>query len=164
MEASVGTRYRADVRPARLDDITGIWATLQECLNAYAPSFYPPVEMPYALQYMLDLIAQGLVLVAVNPDDDVVGVIVLDWAVWPWNRQVRYLYNQHYWVEPLWRGYRVAAKLLDGAKQIATAHDVKLLIETSMEDADTGKKERFIEKNGFRGIGGKFFFDPNQSM
>jgi len=163
MEASVGIRYRAKIRQARIEDSVGILQTLQEAL-AHAPPWYPPPELPYALQYIMDLIAQDLVTVAVSPDDVVVGVIVLDWTHMPWNRQARYLYNQHFWVEPLWRQHRTAARLLGAAKATAKSLCVPLMLETSMEDADTGKKERFIEKNGFRGIGGKFFFDPNQSM
>lgn len=163
MEARAGQRYRAEVRPAHIEDSVGILQTLQEALT-HAPDFYPPPELPYALQYTMDLIAQDLVRVAATPCGDIVGVLVLDWAHFPWNRQARYLYNQHLWVEPIWRGHRVAAIMLSEAKTIAAAHGVPVMIETSMLDADTGKKERFIEKNGFRAIGGKFFFAPNQSM
>ena len=93
-----------------------------------------------------------------------VGVLALDWATWPWNRQKPYLYNQHFWVEPIWRSGGTATRLLQAAKALAQERGVPLLIETSMLDADTGKKERFIEKNGLQRIGGKFIFTPNQSM
>lgn len=161
MEASAGIRYSARARAADQGDILGIWQTLEKAL-AQAPDFYPKPELPYALQYIMDLIAQGLVFVAVNRDDEVVGTVVLDWAHWPWNRGARFLVNQHFWVEPLWRSGGTAIKLLSMAKRRAQALGQDLMLETSMLDADTGKKERFIEKNGFTTIGGKFFLSANQ--
>jgi len=154
MEAPVklGT---ARVRSADFDDITGILDTLLEA-SKDKPHYYPMPELPYAMQYTLDLIAQGLVYVAETPAGQIVGVIALDWAHWPGNRQVRYLYNQHLWVDHLWRKNGTAIRLLSKAREMARMHNVPVMLETSYSAADSGKISKFLERSGFLPIGGKF--------
>lgn len=153
---------KCKIRLANHGDVLAIYETLIDALEA-SDTPYPEPELPYALQAMLDQIAQAFVCVAVNAADDVVGCIVLDTAHWPWNRYQKFLFNQHFWVAPAYRRGGTAVKLLAWAKTRADELGMPLQIELSSLDSTTPEKETFVARQGFKRIGGKFFFDPNQA-
>lgn len=157
---------KTKIRPASLSDTLAIHDTLLDALEA-ADTPFPAPELPYALQALMDKIAQGLVCVAVDPTDTVVGTIVLDTAHWPWtspsSAKGLHLYNQHYWVEPAYRKGGAGIKLLEWAKTRSDELKLPLLIELSSLESNTELKDQFVKSRGFRYIGGKFFRTPNQS-
>ena len=169
MDTAVAERPKtsklATVRVADVRDTFGMLDTLTIALSQ-SETGYPAPDMPYAAQAMMDLIAQGLVFVAVDSADKVVGCLALDSARWPWtapnNPEGWHLYNQHFWVEPAYRGAGIARALLALAKGRAESWVVRpdyigvpLVIDVSMLDGDTGLKERFVKMCGFTYIGAK---------
>lgn len=142
-------------------DAFAIENTLIVALNASETPF-PPPDVPYAVQALMDLIAQGLVVAAYDKDETVVGCIVLDYARWPWtapqNRTGVYLTNQHLWVDPEHRKFGAAARLIREAQRIADEKKLPLLLEISSIDESNGDlRDRFVKMHGFRYTGGKFF-------
>lgn len=150
------------VRPACFEDAFGIRDTLLDALSA-AETPYPRPDMPYAVQYIMDLIAQDLVAVA-ECAGRIVGCIVLSYARWPWvhpsNPAGIFLQNDHFWVEPTARRGGTAVKLLSFAKKKSDALKIWLSIDLSSLDASTEAKDRFVKSQGFVYIGGKFMRQP----
>jgi hypothetical protein len=97
------------IRPAQFEDVFQIERTLLDAARL-AEFPVPPVERPYAVQKLMDLVAVKLIWVAATEDNTVVGCIVLSHHVWPWNRQHWHLVNDHFWVDPQYRKFGTAAK------------------------------------------------------
>lgn len=149
------------IRPARIEDCFAIEATLLEAAKV-AEFPVPPVERPYAVQKLMDLAANRLIFVAEN-DGAIVGCIVLSHHVWPWNRQAWHLINEHFWVEPQYRKFGTAQKLLIAAKQCAREVGRPLYLDFSFGGIDADLKDRFARLNGFKYNGGRFLFEPSGS-
>lgn len=161
------------VSAARPEDAFAILETLTNAITEIDPDHtrYPLPEVPYCVQAMLDLIAQGLVVVVHSPTTGrIVGCLALDFARWPWvapgtaNKQAFHLYNQHFWVEPRYRRGGVAQKLLDAAKGIADERGLSLVFHmTSGTDAHTIRlHDRFMRSRGFEHTGGSFIRVPSR--
>jgi GNAT superfamily N-acetyltransferase len=147
-----------EVRQATWEDATRILPTLLLALEA-AETPFPAPELPYAIQYTMDLANQGMMFVA-TAGDEIVGTIILDAFCWPWNRQQRYLTNVHFWIERPYRSGGIAQRLLTEAKRVADHLQVPLLIEMSSGGIDQDLKDRFVRMNGFKSVGGKFYRLP----
>jgi GNAT superfamily N-acetyltransferase len=161
---------RPVIRPARFEDVFAIERTLLDAVRvAEFPA--PPVERPYAVQKLMDLIAVRLIWVAETtgklyaPDfpPTIVGCIVLSHHVWPWNRQQWHLVNDHFWVDPAYRKFGTAAKLLRCAKDCAKELGKPLYLDFSFGGIDADLKDRFAKMQGFTYNGGRFCFDPTKS-
>ncbi len=151
----------ASVEAAVCADAFGILETLKLAL-ASSEAQYPEPDMPYAVQALLDLIAQGLVAVARGSGRQrIVGCIVLDVARWPWvhpqNQAGQHLYNQHLWVEPRYRRGGVAQRLLSFAKEVADQRGLECQIDISSLSDDADLRDRFVRISGFTYMGGKFY-------
>jgi GNAT superfamily N-acetyltransferase len=157
---------RTKVRPATFDDITGVHVCLGRALQELDTPF-PAPDLPYALQALMDLMAQGFMAVATDPAGAIVGVIALDVTSWPWchpeNRAGHYLYNQHFWVDPTQRRGGTGVKLLAWASARADEAGLPLMIEMASLDGNVEEKDAFVQSRGFKYLGGKFFREPNQS-
>lgn len=147
-----------EIIDAVLEDALKIEATLISAQQA-SPTPLPFPERPYAVQAMMDSIAQGLVGVA-KQSDKVVGVVVLGWWGWPWNRQVKWLVNMHWWVEPEYRSGGTAKKLLDWAKNKSDELQLPLRLEITYGGEDAGKLDTFIKRQGMEYTGGSFLYIP----
>ena len=150
----------AAVRPAVPEDIVSILTCLRKGLNEVIHDVpVPEPDLPYAMQAMLDLIAQGLVHVTINTNGHVAGLIALSINVWPWvapsNRAGHYLTNIHFWVERPYRRGGTATKLLDAAKETADRLGLPLMIEGSSGGTEVTLKDRFVRRCGFEFVGGK---------
>ena len=148
-------------------DAFAIEDTLILALKASETPF-PPPDTPYAVQALMDLIAQGLVLAAYDSGGNIIGCLILDYARWPWvspqNRAGVYLYNQHFWVEPKHRKFGVAARLIREAQKISDEKNLALVLEiSSIDESNADLRDRFVKMQGFRYTGGKFFRAPRQS-
>jgi GNAT superfamily N-acetyltransferase len=159
----------AVLRLAVPEDIVSILDTLRTALEEVRQDVaIPEPELPYAMQAMLDLIAQGFVHVLVNTNGKVVGLIALSLRVWPWvspsNPAGRYLVDEYFWVERAYRRHGKAAQLIEAAKATADTLGLPLMIEMSSGGADASLKDRFIRRCGFTHIGGKMFRAPRDSM
>jgi GNAT superfamily N-acetyltransferase len=150
------------VRPAQFEDVFQIERTLLDAARL-AEFPVPPVERPYAVQKLMDLVAVKLIWVAATEDNTVVGCIVLSHHVWPWNRQHWHLVNDHFWVDPAYRKFGTAAKLLECAKQCAYSVGRPLYLDFSFGGIDADLKDRFAKMQGFTYNGGRFCFDPTKS-
>jgi GNAT superfamily N-acetyltransferase len=154
------------VRPAQFEDVFAIERTLLDAARR-AEFPVPPVERPYAVQKLMDLVAVKLIWVAVSAEnahtETVVGCIVLSHHVWPWNRQVWHLVNDHFWVDPAYRKFGTAAKLLRCAKDCAKELGKPLYLDFSFGGIDADLKDRFAKMQGFTYNGGRFCFDPTKS-
>lgn len=148
---------RAEVRQATWVDCPAITATLLRALAEL--DSYPEPELPYACQYIMDLAAQDLALVA-TVGDEVVGTLILEPHTWSWNRNARFLTNIHFWVERPYRSGGVAQRLLTEAKRIADQLWLPLVLELSSGGADHELLDRFVRIQGFRQVGGKFHRAP----
>lgn len=152
-----------EVRLARYEEVFAIEATLLKAAAA-AEFLVPEVERPYAVQKLMDLVARKLIWVAVDDKTtETVGCVVLNHHVWPWNRQVWHLVNDHFWVEPGYRKFGTAKKLLDCAKQCARELGRPLYLDFSFGGIDSDLKDRFAKMQGLRYNGGRFCFDPTSS-
>lgn len=171
------TRYpdvRSLVRPAvvRLaepEDIVSVLTCLRKALAEVRHDMpMPEPDLPYAMQAMLDLIAQGLVHVTINTNGHVVGLIALSINAWPWvapsNRAGHYLTNIHFWVERPYRRGGTATKLLEAAKATAERLNLPLMIEMSSGGTEAAMKDRFVRRCGFEYVGGKMYRAPRDSM
>ena len=148
-------------------DAFAVQDTLILALKASETPF-PPPDVPYAVQALLDSIAQGLVVAAYDSHRSVVGCLVLDYARWPWvsprNAAGVYLYNQHFWVEPNHRKGGVAARLIREAQRISDVKNLPLILEiSSIDEANGDLRDRFVKMQGFRYTGGKFYRAPRPS-
>jgi GNAT superfamily N-acetyltransferase len=150
------------VRLAVFEDVFQIERTLLDAARM-AEFPVPPVERPYAIQKLMDLTAVKLIWVATTEENAVVGVIVLTHHVWPWNRQAWHLINDHFWVDPAYRKFGTAAKLLECAKQCASELGKPLYLDFSFGGIDADLKDRFAKMQGFTYNGGRFCFDPTKS-
>jgi GNAT superfamily N-acetyltransferase len=155
------------IRPAMFEDVFQIERTLLAAARS-AEFPVPPVERPYAIQKLLDLIAVKLIWVAAetcgkSAGEKIVGCIVLSHHVWPWNRQAWHLVNDHFWVDPQYRKFGTAAKLLACAKQCAQELGKPLYLDFSFGGIDADLKDRFAKMQGFTYNGGRFCFDPTKS-
>jgi GNAT superfamily N-acetyltransferase len=150
------------VRPAQFEDVFQIERTLLDAARL-AEFPVPPVERPYAVQKLMDLVAVKLIWVAATEDNTVVGCIVLSHHVWPWNRQHWHLVNDHFWVDPAYRKFGTAAKLLQCAKDCAKELGKPLYLDFSFGGIDADLKDRFAKMQGFTYNGGRFCFDPTKS-
>jgi GNAT superfamily N-acetyltransferase len=152
-----------NVREAIFEDVFQIERTLLDAAQA-AEFPVPPVERPYAVQKLMDLVAHKLIWVAICSESErVVGCIVLSHHVWPWNRQAWHLVNDHFWVDPQYRKFGTAQKLLQCAKQAAQELGKPLYLDLSFGGADADLKDRFAKMQGFTYNGGRFCFDPTKS-
>jgi GNAT superfamily N-acetyltransferase len=156
---------RTKVRLAHFDDVMATYACIERGrLSVDTP--WPPPDLPYAAQALMDLMAQGFVAVATDPVGQIVGAIALDVTSWPWchpdNPKGHYLYNQHFWVDPTHRRGGAGIRLLDWAKGRADEAGLPLMIELTSLDANVEEKDRFVKSRGFSYLGGKFFREPNQ--
>lgn len=163
-DASVAASTFAIVEPARCEDAFGILETLKLAL-AESGTDYPEPDMPYAVQALLDLIAQGLVVVARGPvKSRIVGCLMLDVARWPWthpnNAKGLHLYNQHFWIEPRYRKGGIARDFLKFAKAVSDEKQMPLVIELSNISDDADLRDRFVRISGFSYAGGKFIRAP----
>lgn len=162
--ASVAQSAFASVEIARPEDAFGIVDTMRLAL-AESTTPYPEPDMPYCVQAMLDLIAQGLVAVARGPSRSrIVGCLMLDIGHWPWmhpnNRAGQHLYNQHFWVEPRYRRGGVARDFLKFAKRVSDERNLPLVIEITSISDDADLRDRFVRISGLTYTGGKFFRAP----
>jgi GNAT superfamily N-acetyltransferase len=152
------------VRPAVFEDVFEIERTLLDAARM-AEFPVPPVERPYAVQKLMDRVAVKLVWVAIcSESEHVVGCIVLSHHVWPWNRQHWHLVNDHFWVDPQYRKFGTAAKLLQCAKDCAKELGKPLYLDFSFGGIDADLKDRFAKMQGFTYNGGRFCFDPAQNV
>jgi GNAT superfamily N-acetyltransferase len=147
------------IRPAQFEDVFQIERTLLDAARL-AEFPVPPVERPYAVQKLMDLIAVRLIWVATTEENAVVGVIVLSHHVWPWNRQAWHLVNDHFWVDPAYRKFGTAAKLLQCAKNCAKELGKPLYLDFSFGGIDADLKDRFAKMQGFTYNGGRFCYSP----
>jgi GNAT superfamily N-acetyltransferase len=109
----------------------------------------------------MDLVAVRLIWVAACEETSrVVGCIILNHHVWPWNRQAWHLVNDHFWVDPRYRKFGTAAKLLQCAKQCAKELGKPLYLDFSFGGIDADLKDRFAKMQGFTYNGGRFCFNP----
>jgi GNAT superfamily N-acetyltransferase len=148
------------IRAAQFEDVFQIeWTLLDAARLAEFP--VPPVERPYAVQKLMDLIAVKLIWVATcEKTSRVVGCIVLNHHTWPWSRQHWHLVNDHFWVDPAYRKFGTAAKLLECAKNCARDLGKPLYLDFSFGGIDADLKDRFAKMQGFTYNGGRFCFDP----
>lgn len=156
------------IRPAEPEDVVTMLASLRKGLAEVCYDVpIPEPEMPYAMQAMLDAIANGLVHVAVNAKNEVVGLIALAVHSWPWvspaNPAGRYLTNEYLWVERAYRRGGTAQRLLEAAKGVADTARLPLMIEMSSGGAEAPMKDRFVRSCGFHYIGGKMYRAPRDS-
>jgi GNAT superfamily N-acetyltransferase len=162
---SLADMRRTKVRLAHFSDVSAVHECLERA-RAELDTPFPPPDLPYALQALMDLIAQGFMSVATDPGGQIVGVIALDVTNWPWchpeNPRGRYLYNQHYWVDPGYRRGGTGVKLLDWAKARADEAGMPLMIEMASLDGNVDEKDHFVKSRGFTHLGGKFFREPNR--
>lgn len=159
----------AVVRLAEPEDIVSILTCLRRALSEVRYDMpLPEPDMPYALQAMLDLIAQDFVHVTINTNGHVVGVLALHVNSWPWvapsNRAGHYLTDAYFWVERPYRRGGTAAKLLDAAKATADSLKLPLMIEVSSGGAEVALKDRFVRRCGFEYVGGKMYRAPRDSL
>lgn len=156
---------KTHIRMATFADVVPVHATLEKA-RALLDTPFPAPDMPYALQVLLDLVAQNFLCVAVDGHGSIVGVMALDVCSWPWchpnNQNGKYLYNQHFWVEPSHRSGGAGVKLLDWAKRRAVEANLPLMIEMASLDGAVDKKDAFVKGSGFEYLGGKFFRKPNR--
>ena len=162
--AEVAKSAFAAVEIAQCEDVIQVWQTLQLALRS-AGTPYPEPDLPYALQALLDLIAQGLVAVAWAPlRSRIVGALVLDVARWPWthpnNPAGQHLYNQHFWIEPRYRKGGVARDFLKFAKALSDEKQLPLVIEISNMSDSSELRDRFVRISGLTYTGGKFYRAP----
>jgi GNAT superfamily N-acetyltransferase len=158
------------IRVAQFEDVFQIERTLLDAARQ-AEFPVPPVERPYAVQKLMDLVAVKLIWVAETQGKlypsgfppAIVGCIVLSHHVWPWNRQAWHLVNDHFWVDPKYRKFGTAAKLLHCAKQAASELSKPLYLDFSFGGIDADLKDRFAKMQGFTYNGGRFCFDPHSS-
>lgn len=167
-EASIAAVAFASVEPATYEDAFGILETMK-LAHAESVTPYPELDMPYAVQATLDLIAQGLVAVARGPSRSrIVGCLMLDVARWPWthpnNPKGLHLYNQHFWIEPRYRRGGVARDFLRFAKALSDERQVPLVIDISSMSDDAELRDRFVRISGFAYTGGKFFRAPKPKL
>ena len=153
-----------DIRHARPEDVVSLLETMRLAFCEVGSEFsIPPPDLPYAMQAMLDQIAQGLVHVALD-GGRVVGVIALGINRWPWtaptNIAGRYLFNEYFWVERAHRHHGTSRKLLDAAKGTADTLGLPLMIEMASGGVDAPLKDKFVKGQGFVYAGGKFFRAP----
>lgn len=129
---------------------------------------FPEPDMVYAMQAMLDLIAQDLVFLAQSESGTIVGILALDYSRWAWtspqNPKGYYLYNQHFWVAPEARRFsNLAGGLIDTAKAKALEKQLPLILDLSSV-LDTPQRmrarDRYIRTKGFVCLGGKFCHSP----
>lgn len=163
-EASLASAAFASVEVARHEDAFGIVETMRLAL-AESATPYPEPDMPYCVQAMLDLIAQGLVAVARGPSRQrIVGCLMLDVARWPWthpnNPKGQHLYNQHFWVEPRYRRGGIARDFLKFAKTVSDERQMPLVIDISSMSDDADLRDRFVRISGLTYTGGKFYRAP----
>ena len=143
------------VRAAHYDDVLGIVTTIERARHVMTREL-PEAEYPYAMQYTLDLIAQGLCWVAVV-SNDIVGVAMLDQRTWPWNRKETFLENVHFWVEPIHRSGGTAALLLSSMKARAKDLNQPLRVVLSFPDGNEKVKDRWARLQGLEYTGGAFW-------
>jgi GNAT superfamily N-acetyltransferase len=152
---------RVTVRKALHTDIWGIHDTLLDALDATETALPDPV-LPYAVQALMDRIAQDFIAVAEAPDGKIVGCIVLNFAHWPWvpphMAQGRHLFNEHFWVDPKYRKGGVATRLIKFAKGRASQLGLPLLLSITSRDDNTELKDRFARQQGMKQLGGVFIW------
>jgi predicted N-acetyltransferase YhbS len=147
------------VRKAQFEDVFAIERSIREEAWPQTDIPLPPPEMPYVVQYAMDLVQLGLVHVA-EIEGEVIGCVILNTRSWPWNRQALFLENEHFWVEKRFRKGGTAAKLIDAAKQTATAMKLPLRLCFTSDGHDADLKDRWMRMQGFKYQGGNFFFHP----
>lgn len=155
---------RVEVVGARIEDAFDIHRTLMTAL-AESGTPYPEPDMPYAIQALMDLIAQQLVAVCKITEGRIVGCIVLDHARWPWvapnNPAGVHLYNQHFWVDKKYRRGSPAVRLLKFAKDVADAKGLPIVVQlTGLMEIDASVRDRFVRIQGFSYTGGMFYRAP----
>jgi GNAT superfamily N-acetyltransferase len=144
-----------EVRPALYDEVFQIRDTIVGA-RVLAEMPLPEVEEPWAIQYTLDLIRDGLVFVAVV-DRAVVGVAILAVQHWPWNRVAKFLENIHLWVEPKHRKGGTGLKLIALMKARAKELNMPLSLRISFPDGAAETKDRLLRMQGFTYLGGTFW-------
>lgn len=142
------------VREAMFADLDAIAETLMQA-HAEASYALPEPELPYALKYILDLMAQGLVWVA-DVEGKVSGVLMIDAVTWPWNSKIKHAENVHFWVEPAHRSGGVAQKLLARAEKKCRAANIVFMPRLTYGSSEAESIDRFMRINGFEYIGGNF--------
>ncbi len=156
-----------DVSLAEPGDIVGLLETMRKAhalLSADMP--FPEPDVPYCMQAMLDQIAMGHVFVA-RSGGRIVGVIALAVHRWPWtapsNTAGHYLTNEHFWVDPVYRRWGTARRLLGEAARLSDGLGIPLMIDMSSGGADAPLKDRFVKTQGFMYVGGKHFRAPRKA-
>lgn len=158
-------RHTCIVRLAEPEDCVSVLKTLRKALlEGYYDMPLPEPDLPYCIQAFLDQVAQGLVHVVVASNGEIVGLLALYVARWPWtvpsNPKGRYLTNEHFWVERAYRSGGTARTLLRAAKDTADKLQLPLMIEIASGGADAPLKDRFVKACGFSYVGGKMFREP----
>lgn len=143
------------VRDAAFADVIGICRTIEKA-RALMQMDLPEAEYPYAMQYTLDIIAQGFCWVVVV-GGEIVGVAMVDRHHWPWNRKAQFLENIHLWVEPEHRKGGSAAQLIEKMKARARELDLPLRLVLTFPDGAEAVKDRWATRQGFRYMGGSFW-------
>ena len=146
---------KVTIRPARFTDVFAIESALLESIRE-TTSLTVEFERPYVYQWIMELIRQGTVIAA-EKDGEIVGVVALEKASWPWHREHEFFSNPILYVHPDHRYGGVALSLVKHAKGIASAAGVDLVLDVSWGD-DALKKQRFLEIHGGARIGGKYLF------
>ena len=145
-----------EIRPARYDDIIDVEACLVRAREEMDFDI-PEHEVPFALHNLLHQVEAGFLIVAEDAGY-IVGVIALVPHHHPWNRTQKFLVNEHFFVDPDYRKGGTAKHLLDAAKVRADELNMPLRIDL-IGGGDRQAKDRFMELNGFRFLGGQFLYE-----
>lgn len=144
-----------EVRTARYDEVFQIRGSIEQA-RVLSDVALPEVEEPWAVQYTLDLIRDGLVFVAVV-DKAVVGAAILSVCHWPWNRNAKFLENNHLWVEPKHRKGGAGLRLIQAMKARAQELQMPLSLRITFPDGAADTKDRLLRMQGFKYLGGTFW-------
>ena len=139
------------IRRAKPTDIIHLLKMMKEFLYEVS-SKYPPVNDADCMNWMLSIVNAGGAWVAIS-EKRVIGTIGCSVDRFSWNRQVPYVYDEWYYVDPAFRkGYTISKELIEMAKTHSDKAGLPFIF--SINSGKDVNVDRFVRMQGFEYMGG----------
>jgi GNAT superfamily N-acetyltransferase len=142
------------IRYANIFDHTEILNRLLRQLET-CPVKYPTYDGA-ATHWVSNVLTNGYCLVA-ETDNKLVGICGFLLSKFPWNSSFLILNNEWFFVEEAYRKYGIAKKMLEKAKDYSDTSNVPLLMGINNGEL-IKEKDKFLEINGVKYVGGNFIY------
>jgi predicted N-acetyltransferase YhbS len=134
------------VHAASLDDVPAIVEVLLRAHDEWPVGKLSTDEVFKAVTEFVTP-PNGTVLLAIDENDEIVGVLALTFFTWWWSSEPTMLMEQIFYVVPEARQSTAAAKLLRGMKEIAELSGYPAMFGVSMP-VDQERKEKLLSRYG----------------